>query len=310
MKIIESLRVSKKVVIAAICGILVVSAVGVSTAGTAQAKEIGPEKAAAVALSNAGFKESEVKKLVSSYDKEDGQGVYEVDFYAGGNEYDYVVSAKDGKVIEVKKEKMDAEDYKEAGLEVPEALKPKAEAKKSSTSTGAAAKPAASKSSTSSQSSQYIGVSAAKKAALKHAGVSSSDAVFEKAKLEKDDGRYEYEVDFKAKGYEYDYEIDAKSGKILSADKEKDDDAVAKKPAQSTNSSSSNISKDAAKNAALKHAGVSASNAVFEKVELDKDDGKVKYEIEFRSGGVEYEYEIDAKSGKVLSAESEREDRD
>ena len=130
MKINDILKNSKKAVIAAICGVLIISGVGVAAAGAAEVKEIGPEKAAALALENAGVKESEAKKLTSSFDREDNRNVYEVDFFANGNEYDYVLSAKDGKILEVKREQMDAEDYKEAGLEVPEALKPKAEVKK------------------------------------------------------------------------------------------------------------------------------------------------------------------------------------
>ena len=40
--------------------------------------------------------------------------------------------------------------------------------------------------------------------------------------------------------------------------------------------------------------------------ELDEDEGVWVYEIEFRSGGVEYEYEIDASSGAVRKAEQDR----
>ena len=54
--------------------------------------------------------------------------------------------------------------------------------------------------------------------------------------------------------------------------------------------------------------GVSSSNVRYEKTELDYDDGRQKYEIEFRVGNMEYEYEIDATSGNVLKAEKDYDD--
>ena len=44
------------------------------------------------------------------------------------------------------------------------------------------------------------------------------------------------------------------------------------------------------------------------KVELDRDDGVYLYEVEFKAGGMEYEYEIDAYSGAVLKAERDYDD--
>ena len=43
-------------------------------------------------------------------------------------------------------------------------------------------------------------------------------------------------------------------------------------------------------------------------VELDEEDGILVYEVEFKSGNMEYSYEIDAASGAVLKHESERDD--
>ena len=42
--------------------------------------------------------------------------------------------------------------------------------------------------------------------------------------------------------------------------------------------------------------------------ELDKENDKVMYEVEFKQGGYEYNYYIDATSGKVLHYEKEFED--
>ncbi|HHW94194.1 MAG TPA: hypothetical protein GX734_06815 [Clostridiaceae bacterium] len=63
------------------------------------------------------------------------------------------------------------------------------------------------------------------------------------------------------------------------------------------------ITVERAKEIALNHAKVSASSATFDKVKLEKDDDVVYYDIEFKANGVEYEYEIDAVSGKVLKYE-------
>lgn len=68
------------------------------------------------------------------------------------------------------------------------------------------------------------------------------------------------------------------------------------------------ISQEEAKKAALAHAGVAASDATFIKLELDWEDGRQVYDIEFfTSSRAEYEYEIDAATGKVVKFESDLE---
>lgn len=84
------------------------------------------------------------------------------------------------------------------------------------------------------------------------------------------------------------------------------DDDVYDDDRPTSSQSSQFISADRAKEIARTHAGV--GDASFIKAELDEDDGRWKYEIEFRSGRVEYEYEISATDGTILSSERDTDD--
>ena len=65
------------------------------------------------------------------------------------------------------------------------------------------------------------------------------------------------------------------------------------------------ITLEKAKEIALAQAHVDAKDAVFKDKEFDHDDGKAVFELEFTANGKEYEYDIDALTGKVLKAEHE-----
>ena len=75
----------------------------------------------------------------------------------------------------------------------------------------------------------YIGVEKAKSIALKDAGVSG--ATFVKTKLETEDGVKVYDVEFYKANVEYDYEIDAITGKILEKDLDIENFSIPKKKA-------------------------------------------------------------------------------
>ena len=139
----------------------------------------------------------------------------------------------------------------------------------------------------------YIGTAKAKSIALDHADLSSSQVTFYKAELEWDDGRMIYDVEFWRNSKEYDYEIDAATGKILSYDYDIEGYAPSASP--------DDIGAGQAKSIALKHAGVSSSKATFVHVEADYEDGRKVYEVEFYSGNKEYDYEIDAATGDIVS---------
>ncbi len=70
-------------------------------------------------------------------------------------------------------------------------------------------------------SENLISKERAKEIALDHAGYEESEVRFVKAKLDRDDGRYEYEIEFRADGnIEYDYSINAVNGKIVEVDRD------------------------------------------------------------------------------------------
>ncbi len=75
-------------------------------------------------------------------------------------------------------------------------------------------------------------------------------------------------------------------------DTDKDSDA---------NQSTTAVSAAKAKEIALAHAGISASDARFIRAELDTDDGIKVYEIEFTAGTTEYDYGINAQTGEIIT---------
>ena len=214
---------------------------------------------------------------------------------------------------------------------------------------------------------KQIGIEAAKQIALADAKVALKDVTFIKAELDNEDGRAVYEIEFYSGNVEYDYDIDALSGEIISNDFDIEDYSIptqsaaaiqqtaaapaqpqtaaptqlqtaaptpaptqpqttaptpaptqpqtaaptpaptaAPTPAPTQPAAPSTISADRAKQIALSHAGVGGAN--FTKVELDTDDGVQVYEIEFKVGNVEYEYDINAISGEIISSKSEVDD--
>lgn len=148
----------------------------------------------------------------------------------------------------------------------------------------------------------YIGRDAAVDAALGHAGVTRSEVRKLDVDLDYEHGSMVYEVEFKVGTAEYEYDIGAADGDIVWYEIERDGTV---EQGGSAIDGKAAISMDDAKTAALNHAGLTASQVTHLKAELDREGGKLVYEIEFKSGGHEYEYVIDAATGAVIKSEKE-----
>ena len=163
--------------------------------------------------------------------------------------------------------------------------------------------------------SAYIGDEKAKAIALAHAEIDIADATFIKSYFDWDDGVAVYDVEFYSGNVEYDYEIDALTGLIREYDRDIDSYSIPQKSGSggeksnaSSKSSDGYIGEETAKSTALSHAGFSVPDVERMRVELERDDGRMTYEVEFYKGGMEYQYEIDAVSGEVLEWEHELDD--
>lgn len=151
-------------------------------------------------------------------------------------------------------------------------------------------------------SKAYIGRDAAVDAALGHAGVTLSEVRKLDVDLDYEHGSMVYEVEFKVGTAEYEYDIGAADGDIIWYEIERDGTV---EQGGSAIDGKAAISADDAKAAALNHAGLTPSQVTHLKAELDREGGKLVYEIEFKSGGHEYEYVIDAATGAVIKSEKE-----
>lgn len=80
------------------------------------------------------------------------------------------------------------------------------------------------------------------------------------------------------------------------------------KPAKEEPDKSAFIGADKAKEIALEKAGVSAGSVIFDRVELDEDDGIWHYEVEFSKGYTEYDADIKADDGTILKWDVDTDD--
>ena len=339
---------------------LLIAALAVPAAAATTA-DIGVEKAKEAALSHAGVAESDTVFLIAEADYDDGRKEYEVEFYAGGTEYDYTIDAASGRVLKfdtelewysadddagygwqnvIGKQKAQEIALADAGVAAGDALhlivKPdwddgvriyevefytasqeydyeihaetgdilsrdrEAEwngtAASGSSNTGSTG----STGSTASASTTDIGEAKARSVALSHAGISESDTSYIYATKDWDDGRWVYDVEFWADGKEYDYEILASDGTILSYDYDAEYQWNGSTGTGST-SSTADIGEAKARSVALSHAGISESSTSYIYAKKDWDDGRWVYDVEFWADGKEYDYEILASNGTILS---------
>ena len=138
---------------------------------------------------------------------------------------------------------------------------------------------------------------------------SAAKMAYSEAEPELDESPAHYEVEIRSQtGEEFEYKIDAYTGAILESKREAADGAEVPVVQPSNPADSGDIGYAKAKSIALNHAGVSESKAYDMDIELDDEDGRLIYEVEFKSGNMEYDYKIDASSGAVLKHESELDD--
>ena len=270
-----------------------------TSAAINSAKNISIEDAKQIALAHAKIAQSGVTFIKAELDTEDGRQVYDIEFYSGNTEYDYEIDSISGEIVS---SDMDIENYT---IPAQTAAQPAATQAAPEATTAAQPK--------SNNASGDIGIEKANEIAISHAGLSSGNVSFVKAKLDTEDGVKVYDIEFYSGNVEYDYEINAATGAIVSFDQDIENYEIPTQPAAPTQAqtaaptqAASVISVDRAKQIALSHAGV--SGASFKKVKLDKDDGVRVYEIEFKVRNVEYEYDIDASSGAIISSKSEIDD--
>ena len=175
-----------------------------------------------------------------------------------------------------------------------------------------------------------IGRDAARTAAEEYAGTTAVDSVTAEVDPELDESPAHYEVELQTAWGEFEYLVDAYTGKVLSGQKDllaaisasnETTKPSGQKPASASNETTKpsdqkpapsgtvqDIGYAKAKSIALNHAGLRENQAYDMDIELDDEDGTLVYEIEFKSGNMEYDYEIDAASGAILKHETELDD--
>lgn len=171
--------------------------------------------------------------------------------------------------------------------------------------------------------SAYIGVEAAKSAAFAHAGLDTSQVTMGEVDFDYEDGCMVYELEFYASGAEYEYDIDASTGAVVKFSQEGGRPQTGSNVGSGSGGTSGNvpsgagggtaqsgsggtaadIGREDALAAALNHAGVSQDQVYDLEVKREYDDGRLEYEIEFKTGGWEYEYTISAADGAILDYE-------
>ena len=253
-----------------------------------QAAYISMEQAQIAALDAAKIDTADADISSATLSEVAGVTCYKVEFTSGDHAYSYSINAENGEVLEMSSREQstsaastDEDTQTVAPSAVPSAdtsTAPAQTAPNTNTSTGA------------------VDEAKAQEIALAHAGIKAADATITKSKLDYDDGRQVYEIEWYANGAKYDYEIAVATGEIINSGYE------AKTVVGTGNSAT--VSEATAKQTALARVSGAMEKDIYE-WKLDYDDGRPEYEGKIIYGGSEYEFTIDATTGTITEWDAE-----
>lgn len=257
--------------------------------------QITLEEAQTAALTDAGVAAADATFTEGKLDYDDGQALYDVDFYTADAKYAYEINAATGSVYSRSKETFSAAPTQD-------------------TTPATEPDPVPAGSDTAGSAPAATGMEAAKAAALADAGFTEDQVYLSKCEADYDDGVLCYEIEFCCNGREYDYEIHGETCAVRSKDVEAcdhdnhrncDNDGVCDGTGNGYGAAGTAVDLEQAKTICLNHAGCTADQAAFSKAKLDYDDGLAVYEIEFYCSGSEHEYKVDCATGAILEYECE-----
>ena len=261
----------------------------------ATADQITLEEAQTAALTDAGVAAANATFTEGKLDYDDGQALYDVDFYTADAKYEYEINAATGSVYSRSKETFSAAPTQD-------------------TTPATEPDPVPAGSDTAGSAPAATGMEAAKAAALADAGFTEDQVYLSKCEADYDDGVLCYEIEFCCNGWEYDYEIYGETCAVRSKYVEAcdhdnhrncDNDGVCDGTGNGYGAAGTAVDLEQAKTICLNHAGCTADQAAFSKAKLDYDDGLAVYEIEFYCSGSEHEYKVDCATGAILEYECE-----
>ena len=254
-----------------------------SSQAQVQAQLISMEAAQEVALKAANIAAEDAAISATTLNEVAGTSCYKVEFTSGDYAYAYTVNAETGAVMEMSsQEKNEVDTQAQTEATVPAA--------DSATTQSSAAATAQTVTGT-------VDEEMAQKIALEHAGVKATDATITKSKLDYEDGRQVYDIEWYAGGAKYDYEIATDTGEIISSAYEE--------KTMGADSRNVTVSEADAKKTALDRVSGATDKDLYE-WKLDYDDGRPKYEGKIIYGGTEYEFTIDASTGSVMEWDAEK----
>lgn len=213
---------SGKIAIAAAAAVL---AAGASVYAVNAANSISETEAKQIALGQvSGADNSHITKCVRDFD--DGREEYDVEIVFNGYEYDFEISARDGRIYDQNREALDRDDLEAHvaadGQFAGGSESGSADDRQDGSASGAVVVSPTPPSSAYAGASSDIGLEQAKSIALEQVPGAAYESI-RKAHSDYDDGRLEYEIEIRHNGYEYDFEIDGVNGQIISKDAERMD---------------------------------------------------------------------------------------
>ena len=259
-----------------------------------QTQMIPMEEAQEAALKAADIEAADADISATTLSEVAGVACYKVEFTSGEYAYAYTINAETGAVMEMSSQEQNAQT---SGTQTETADPAASAPAQTSGSASAQAQTSAAAPAQNATGTGTVDEAAAQKIALEHAGVKAADATITKSKLDYEDGRQVYDIEWYAGGAKYDYEIATDTGEIISSAYEE--------KTMGADSRNVTVSEADAKKTALDRVSGATDKDLYE-WKLDYDDGRPEYEGKIIYGGTEYEFTIDAATGSVMEWDAEK----